>query len=68
MQVKEATEQLAVRSAELDTQREMLTTEDERLTEVLAEVKQGVQPGIISNHTSSGRLNGGSNLEGFGAR
>lgn len=44
MQVKEATEQLAERAAELDAQREMLTTEDERLTGVLAEVKQGVQP------------------------
>lgn len=43
MQVKETTEQLAERAAELDAQREMLTTEDERLTGVLAEVKQGVQ-------------------------
>ena len=57
MQVNETTKQLAERSAELDAQREMLTTEDERLTGVLADVKQGRQPIITSNRTC---LNGDS--------
>ena len=46
--MEKATEQLAERAAELDSQEEMLAAEDARLAEALVEVEQGASLGLCT--------------------